>query len=38
MQHGVIRQDCTVLDYGCGRGEDVSLLQKNGLQAEGWDP
>jgi DNA phosphorothioation-associated putative methyltransferase len=38
MQHGVIREDCTILDYGCGRGEDVSLLQKHGMQAEGWDP
>jgi DNA phosphorothioation-associated putative methyltransferase len=38
MAHGLIRDDCSVLDYGCGRGEDVSLLQKNGLRAEGWDP
>jgi DNA phosphorothioation-associated putative methyltransferase len=38
MQHSLIREDCTVLDYGCGRGEDVRLLQKNGLKAEGWDP
>ena len=38
MAHRLIREDCTVLDYGCGRGEDVSLLQKNGLDAEGWDP
>ena len=38
MAHRLIREDCTVLDYGCGRGEDVSLLQKEGLKAEGWDP
>src|SRR5690348_7787320 len=38
VSHRLIREDCTVLDYGCGRGEDVSLLQKNGLKAEGWDP
>ncbi len=38
MAQGLIRDDCTVLDYGCGRGEDVSLLQKSGLIAEGWDP
>src|SRR5689334_20132342 len=38
MAQGLIREDCTVLDYGCGRGEDVVLLQKNGLRAEGWDP
>lgn len=38
MADRLIRDDCTVLDYGCGRGEDVSLLQKDGLKAEGWDP
>src|SRR5438105_3674884 len=38
MGHRLIRGDRTVLDYGCGRGEDVSLLKKEGLEAEGWDP
>ncbi len=38
VSHRLIRENCTVLDYGCGRGEDVNLLQKNGLKAEGWDP
>lgn len=38
MAHRLIRDDFSVLDYGCGRGEDVSLLQKDGLRAEGWDP
>jgi DNA phosphorothioation-associated putative methyltransferase len=38
VSHRLIREDCTILDYGCGRGEDVGLLQKNGLKAEGWDP
>jgi DNA phosphorothioation-associated putative methyltransferase len=38
MTHRLIREDCTVLDYGCGRGEDVGLLKKEGLEAEGWDP
>lgn len=38
MAHHLIRDDCSILDYGCGRGEDVALLQKNGLEAEGWDP
>lgn len=38
MRHGLIREDCTVLDYGCGRGEDVSLLRKDGIEAGGWDP
>lgn len=38
MAHGLISEDCSVLDYGCGRGEDVGLLQKSGFAAEGWDP
>ncbi|MFE3109071.1 DNA phosphorothioation-associated putative methyltransferase [Kitasatospora indigofera] len=27
-----------VLDYGCGRGEDVRVLQDMGCDAIGWDP
>lgn len=38
MGHRLLREDFTILDYGCGRGEDVSLLRKNGLRAAGWDP
>jgi DNA phosphorothioation-associated putative methyltransferase len=36
--HRLIREDCTILDYGCGRGEDVNFLRKDGLTADGWDP
>lgn len=28
----------TVLDYGCGRGDDVSALAAAGVNATGWDP
>nr|WP_111488670.1 DNA phosphorothioation-associated putative methyltransferase [Peterkaempfera bronchialis]AXI78541.1 DNA phosphorothioation-associated putative methyltransferase [Peterkaempfera bronchialis] len=28
----------TVLDYGCGRGEDVQALRRMGCEAVGWDP
>ncbi|MCU1493424.1 MAG: hypothetical protein JWO62_1188 [Acidimicrobiaceae bacterium] len=28
----------TVLDYGCGRGEDVRQLSALGLDVDGWDP
>lgn len=26
------------LDFGCGRGDDVTMLRKRGIRAEGWDP
>jgi DNA phosphorothioation-associated putative methyltransferase len=38
IAHGLITQDLTVLDYGCGRGEDVRLLNESGVSAAGWDP
>ncbi len=31
-------QDTTVLDYGCGRGDDVRTLVQAGIPATGWDP
>lgn len=34
----MIKLDDTVFDYGCGLGEDVRLLCKDGFEAEGWDP
>lgn len=27
-----------ILDYGCGRGDDVEALRKVGREAYGWDP
>ncbi len=38
VSHGLIQDNTTVFDYGCGQGNDVGLLQKSGLKAEGWDP
>jgi SAM-dependent methyltransferase len=38
MRWGIIRQEFSVLDYGCGQGDDVALLQANGYEAFGWDP
>ena len=39
LRHGLLR-DGTVsfFDYGCGRGDDIASLRKNGFQAHGWDP
>jgi len=30
-------EKCTVLDYGCGRGDDVLFLKKKGYQVTGYD-
>ncbi len=33
-----IEADTTVLDYGCGRGDDVRALSELGVRVRGWDP
>ncbi|UGQ39594.1 DNA phosphorothioation-associated putative methyltransferase [Rhodococcus aetherivorans] len=38
LQDGVLQAGHTVLDYGCGRGQDVQRLQRMGFEAAGWDP
>ena len=38
LAHRVVSPDRSLFDYGCGRGTDVSLLQKVGISATGWDP
>jgi DNA phosphorothioation-associated putative methyltransferase len=38
MDAGVLRQGRSVLDYGCGRGRDVSELRRIGYDCAGWDP
>jgi DNA phosphorothioation-associated putative methyltransferase len=38
VAHRLIVKSGSVLDYGCGRGADVRLLQKSGISAVGWDP
>ena len=35
---GVIGPDATVLDYGCGLGDDVRHLRLHGTDSWGWDP
>src|SRR5262245_46005384 len=35
---GLIHPQSTVLDYGCGRGDDVQALRAHGIQCQGWDP
>lgn len=35
---GLVTNETTFLDYGCGRGDDVRRLAKAGIKAVGWDP
>ncbi|MSR16157.1 MAG: DNA phosphorothioation-associated putative methyltransferase, partial [Gammaproteobacteria bacterium] len=37
-RHGLLVSDRTVLDYGCGQGDDVRALQAVGISVTGWDP
>ncbi len=36
--HEIVRPTRSFFDYGCGRGADVRLLRKAGIEAKGWDP
>ncbi len=38
MDAGALEPGATVLDYGCGRGDDVKRMRKLGIDAVGWDP
>ena len=38
LNDNVIGHQTSVLDYGCGRGQDVERLKQMGLRADGWDP
>jgi DNA phosphorothioation-associated putative methyltransferase len=38
VSHRIVTESTTVLDYGCGQGDDVAALTANGFQAVGWDP
>ena len=37
-RHGLLNPERSVLDYGCGQGDDVRALEVGGIQAIGWDP
>lgn len=38
VDNGVITKDKSIFDFGCGRGQDVKLLNESGYYANGWDP
>ena len=35
---GLIDDETTVFDYGCGYGEDIKALAEAGVRVSGWDP
>ena len=37
-QHGYLAGEYDILDYGCGKGDDLNELQAHGLNVNGWDP
>lgn len=37
-RHGFLDGSCSVFDYGCGKGDDLKLLEANSIPATGWDP
>lgn len=37
-QRGYLNGDYTVLDYGCGKGDDLRELEEHGVDCIGWDP
>ena len=38
VQDGILDHSRTFFDYGCGHGEDVRRLRRNGFESWGWDP
>lgn len=38
IRDGLLEQDATFFDYGCGHGEDVHQLSEMGFHGDGWDP
>ena len=38
LDSGLIQNKDTFFDYGCGYGEDIKILKKDGFNAFGWDP
>lgn len=38
LEEGFINKGTRFFDYGCGRGDDVRLLNAQGVTAVGWDP
>ena len=38
LRHNYFEGQYTLFDYGCGKGDDLTILRENGVEAKGWDP
>lgn len=38
LRDAILMPSKSILDYGCGRGQDVARLRTMGFQVDGWDP
>jgi DNA phosphorothioation-associated putative methyltransferase len=38
IRNGLIEEETTIFDYGCGQGDDINALQQGGYDVQGWDP
>lgn len=38
LADGLLSAGTTVMDYGCGRGDDLRFLEERGYHGAGWDP
>ncbi len=37
-RHGYLEGEHSILDYGCGKGDDIRELEAHGVDVSGWDP
>lgn len=38
LRHNYFEGQYTIFDYGCGKGDDLTILRENAIEAKGWDP
>lgn len=38
IEASCLNESRSFFDYGCGRGEDLTILSKRGFSGQGWDP
>ncbi|MEO8495818.1 MAG: hypothetical protein ABI614_12155 [Planctomycetota bacterium] len=38
LRDGLVDPSKTLIDYGCGHGQDLELLSDMNIQCDGWEP